>query len=183
MRADRIIGSVELGELESNWRLAGQLAKARAVLAQHPEAVVLKVEDEPTGCRFGDAPHRRGMAIKIGRTTYNSQTWVSWAPCDVARRHMADLDIFDLTTRPHDMVEAMASLGEISRNEIDAGIDEIIQQDEQREADGAVACWWQDGELHLRYRGKLRRYRGSSVEGCDSRDVFVRHLARELINS
>ena len=83
MRADRIIGRVDLGELESNWRLAGQLAKARAVLAQHPEAVILKVEDEPTGQRFGAAPQRRGMAEHIGRTTYVSQTWVTWAPADI----------------------------------------------------------------------------------------------------
>ena len=75
---------LDLDDLRTNGRRRQQYRKAREILAAHPEAVVIEIDDEWTGKRFGGTDKRRGRAIKIGHTTYVSQTWVSWAACDLA---------------------------------------------------------------------------------------------------
>ena len=65
-----------------------QQARLDVVLAQHPNAVVLRTSDEKTGRRFGDATKRKGMAVKIGsggrnRGQRSYQLWASWALCDL----------------------------------------------------------------------------------------------------
>jgi len=47
---------------------------------------------------------------------------------------------------------------------------------------GGVIVFWANGWLHLKSSTRQLTYRGSSVEGCDAEDSFVRHLAQELIN-
>ena len=65
---------------------ARQVTAYRAVLAEHPEAVVVTCADERSGCRFGNAARRRGMCIKIGgaRQPRWYQAWATWAPADLA---------------------------------------------------------------------------------------------------
>jgi len=81
---------ITLAELEEmvaadpQHRRAGQLATYRAVLAEHPEAVLLECSDEKTGCRFGNATKRYGMCRKVGSRTFHYQLWASWAPVDVS---------------------------------------------------------------------------------------------------
>ena len=75
---------LDLDDLRTNGRRRKQCRKAREILAAHPEAVIVEIADEWTGTRFGETDKRRGRAIKIGHTTYVSQTWVSWAACDLA---------------------------------------------------------------------------------------------------
>ena len=66
---------------------AGQVRAYRAVLAEHPEAVVVICADEFTGVRFGNANCRRGKCRKIGsaRQPYFYQAWATWAPRDLAK--------------------------------------------------------------------------------------------------
>lgn len=45
---------------------------------------------------------------------------------------------------------------------------------------GKVDTWWQDGCLRMRFRDRETYFRGSSIEGCDYTDEFVRHLARQF---
>ena len=89
--------------------------------------------------------------------------------------------VFDRDVRPFDTAESMATLGELPNAEIESKAQGIEQKQAAREQDGEVAAWWADGYLHLRYYGTERTYRGSSVEGCDADDKFVRHLATELV--
>ena len=65
-----------------------QQIKLDAVLAVHPEVVVIRTSDEKSGKRFGLAEKRHGMAVKIGSGGRNKgqtgyQIWASWAPCDL----------------------------------------------------------------------------------------------------
>jgi hypothetical protein len=53
-----------------------------AIRTEHPNAVVLRCGDERTGVRFGQQKCRLGRCVKLGRTTYKHQTWVSWADHD-----------------------------------------------------------------------------------------------------
>ena len=53
-----------------------------AIRTEHPGAVVLRCGDERTGVRFGNRKCRVGRCVKLGRTTYQHQTWVSWAEHD-----------------------------------------------------------------------------------------------------
>lgn len=64
---------------------AGQLARAREVLAQHPEAVIVECADEKTGVRFGRARCRAGQCVKLGscRQPLYYQLWASWALRDI----------------------------------------------------------------------------------------------------
>lgn len=70
-------------------QVRAQCERRRVTIAvvreEHPEAVVIACADEKSGARFGRAAVRRGMAIKIGYTTYDHQIWVSWSPHDVAK--------------------------------------------------------------------------------------------------
>jgi len=68
-------------------RTVGQVAAYRAVLAEHPEAVVVTCADERSGCRFGNAARRHGMCKKIGgcRQPRYYQAWATWAPKDLAK--------------------------------------------------------------------------------------------------
>lgn len=72
----------ELNQQDPCHRRNGQVERAKAVLAQHPEAVLLVCADEKTGVRFGDRACRRGRAMKLGHTTYSYQLWASWAARD-----------------------------------------------------------------------------------------------------
>jgi hypothetical protein len=63
---------------------AGQLERARRVLAEHPDAVLLEVPDERSGRAFGDRAIRRGQCVKLGgaRQPRWYQLWASWAHRD-----------------------------------------------------------------------------------------------------
>ena len=68
---------------------AGQLERARKVLKEHPEAVLIECADEYTGRRFGRAKKRAGQCIKLGNTAWSPHTrcapyqlWASWSPSD-----------------------------------------------------------------------------------------------------
>ena len=63
---------------------AGQLERARAILLEHPNAVLIEVADERTGVRFGKAKCRVGQCEKIGgaRQPQWYQIWASWAEHD-----------------------------------------------------------------------------------------------------
>jgi len=74
---------LELDDLQANGRRRKQYRKACEIRAAHPDAVIIEIDDEWTGKRFGETDKRRGQTIKIGHTTYVSQTWVSWAACDI----------------------------------------------------------------------------------------------------
>ena len=74
---------IKIDDLKANWRRRRQYHHACNVLNDHPEAVVLEIADEWTCQRFGEADKRQGRAIKLGHTTNVSQTWISWAACDV----------------------------------------------------------------------------------------------------
>jgi len=63
-------------------RLTGRASRLAEVLADHPDAVLVRCVDERTGRRFGEAMCRVGRCKKIGRTTYQYQLWASWAACD-----------------------------------------------------------------------------------------------------
>jgi len=84
----KLIGT--LAEMEARLadrpQTAGQVESYRAVLAEHPEAVVVTCADERTGVRFGKAIRRRGMCRKIGgaRQPRWYQAWATWAPADLA---------------------------------------------------------------------------------------------------
>ena len=64
-------------------RRRGQLARAEAVLQEHPEAVLCVVSDEFSGVRFGAAQKRKGRCLKLGGTTYRYQLWASWSEADL----------------------------------------------------------------------------------------------------
>jgi hypothetical protein len=65
---------------------ARQVEAYRAVLAEHPEAVVVTCADERTGVRFGNASRRHGMCRKIGgaRQPRWYQAWATWSQADLA---------------------------------------------------------------------------------------------------
>ena len=75
--------TIALSELRNNSRRAGQLARAEAVITEHPTAILIECSDEKTGHRFGLAKCRIGQCQKIGHTTYQYQIWASWAPKDL----------------------------------------------------------------------------------------------------
>jgi hypothetical protein len=72
--------------LADRHQTAGQVEAYRAVLKDHPDAVVVTCADERTGVRFGQAARRRGMCRKIGgaRQPRWYQAWATWAPADLA---------------------------------------------------------------------------------------------------
>jgi len=68
---------------------AGQLERARAVMREHPDAILIECRDENTGRRFGRAAKRRGQCEKIGHTAWSPHTrivpyqlWATWSPHD-----------------------------------------------------------------------------------------------------
>jgi hypothetical protein len=83
-----VIGGMEAMEarLADRPQTAGQVEAYRAVLAEHPEAIVVTCADERTGVRFGMAVRRRGLCRKIGgaRQPRWYQAWATWAPRDLA---------------------------------------------------------------------------------------------------
>jgi hypothetical protein len=72
----------------SDYRDGTRARKLAAVLAEHPEARLVKCADERTGQRFGAAACRRGRCEKIGHTGFQMrghghmrpyQLWAEWA--------------------------------------------------------------------------------------------------------
>jgi hypothetical protein len=49
-----------------------------AVLRDHPDARVEYCADEKTGSRYGNAACRKGRAVKIGYTSFQTQWWAVW---------------------------------------------------------------------------------------------------------
>ena len=83
-----VIGTLAEMEKRTETRIQtrGQVAKYRAVLTEHPDAIVVTCADERTGKRFGNAIRRRGMCCKIGgaRQPRWYQVWATWAQADLA---------------------------------------------------------------------------------------------------
>ena len=64
----------------------GRIAKLASVRAEHPEAKIVVIRDEFTGCRFARAKRNRDRCAKLGHNSTNRggdgsncyQVWARW---------------------------------------------------------------------------------------------------------